>query len=147
MDITEDVVNLVAQKLLGSSGPGGTDLEALQGWLLKFREDRKRLRNSVKTFVDWLANGTHPGRPIVNLCLDAWSLLENSLDFFRSGWDKRGYDFSLSVCWGSQDLKPQARVSMNRFVPELNWELTALSTGFKIFGTLSRPWKIGGVYF
>ena len=34
--ITEDVVKLVACKLLGGSSPGGTDLDALQGWLLKF---------------------------------------------------------------------------------------------------------------
>ena len=38
VDITEEVVKLVAQKLLGSTGPGGTYLEALQGWLLKFRD-------------------------------------------------------------------------------------------------------------
>ena len=36
VDITEDVVKLVKQKLSGSAGPGGTDLEALQEWLLKF---------------------------------------------------------------------------------------------------------------
>ena len=45
---------------MGSSGPGGTESEALQGWLLKFREDSKRLRTSVETFVDWLSNGSPP---------------------------------------------------------------------------------------
>ena len=42
VDITEDVVVLVAHRSLGSSGPGGTDLEALHGWILKLGEDRKR---------------------------------------------------------------------------------------------------------
>ena len=32
VDITQDVVKLVAQKLSGSSGPGGTDLEDLYRW-------------------------------------------------------------------------------------------------------------------
>ena len=36
VDMTEDLVELVAWKFWGSAGPGGTDLEALQGWLLKF---------------------------------------------------------------------------------------------------------------
>ena len=43
-------------KLSGSSGTGGTDSEYLQGWLLKFREDSKKLRTSVKFFFDWIAN-------------------------------------------------------------------------------------------
>ena len=45
---------------MGSSGPGGTESEALQGWLLKFGEDSTRLRTSVETFVDWLSNGSPP---------------------------------------------------------------------------------------
>ena len=43
VDITEDVVELVARKLLGSLGPGGTDSEGLHGWVLKFREDIKKI--------------------------------------------------------------------------------------------------------
>ena len=35
-DITEEAVESVARKNSGSSVPGGTDSEALQGWLLKF---------------------------------------------------------------------------------------------------------------
>ena len=42
------------------SGPGGTDSEALQGWLLKFGGDSKRLRTSVENFVDWISNGIPP---------------------------------------------------------------------------------------
>ena len=48
------------QKLSGSSGPGGTDAEVLQGWLLKSREDIKRICTSVESFSDWLANGIPP---------------------------------------------------------------------------------------
>ena len=47
VDIMEDVVKLVAQNLLGSLVTGGTDSEALQGWLLKFGEDSKKLCISV----------------------------------------------------------------------------------------------------
>ena len=60
VDITEDAVKSVTQKLLGGSGPGGTDSEALQGWILKLCEARKILCNSVETFIDWLANGSPP---------------------------------------------------------------------------------------
>ena len=60
VDITEEALESVARKLLGSSGPGGTDSEALQGWLLKFGEYITRLRTSVETFVDWLDNGSPP---------------------------------------------------------------------------------------
>ena len=56
VDITEDVVVLVAHKLSGRSGPVGTDSEDLQGWILKFREDRKRRSISFENFVYWLAN-------------------------------------------------------------------------------------------
>ena len=60
VDITKEAVELVARKLLGSSGPGGTDSEALQGWILKFGEDSTRIRTSVETVLDWLANGIPP---------------------------------------------------------------------------------------
>ena len=45
---------------MGSSGPVGSDSEAIQGWLLKFGEDSTRLRNRVENFVDWLVNGSPP---------------------------------------------------------------------------------------
>ena len=37
VDIMENVVKSVPPKIVGSSDPGGTDLEALQGRILKFR--------------------------------------------------------------------------------------------------------------
>ena len=36
VDITEEAVESAAQIFPGITGPGGTDLEALHGWLLKF---------------------------------------------------------------------------------------------------------------
>ena len=60
VNITEESVELVARKLSGSFRPGGTDSEALQGWLLKFGEGSTRLRTSVETFVEWIANGSLP---------------------------------------------------------------------------------------
>ena len=60
VEITEDVVESVAWKLLRSFVPGGTDLEDIQGRLFKFRENRKILHTSVETFVDWIANKIPP---------------------------------------------------------------------------------------
>ena len=59
MYITEDVVKLVAQKLSGSLGLGGTDSEALQVWILKFGKDRN-VFISVEIFADWIANKNPP---------------------------------------------------------------------------------------
>ena len=56
VEITEDVVKSVARKVLGSSGPVGTDLEAIQGWLLKFGDDIKRICTSFETSVVWISN-------------------------------------------------------------------------------------------
>ena len=52
VNTTKEAVELVARKLLGSSGPGGTESEALHGWILKFGEDSTRLRTSVEDFVE-----------------------------------------------------------------------------------------------
>ena len=41
INVTEDVVELFAQRLYGSSVPLVMESEALQGWILKFREDKK----------------------------------------------------------------------------------------------------------
>ena len=58
--IKEDVVESFMPKLLGSSGPGGIDSEAIQGWILKSREYTKILRTSVENVSDWIANGIPP---------------------------------------------------------------------------------------
>ena len=51
-DMTENVEKSVTGKLSGSAGPGGMNSEALQGWLLRFRDRRKKLCVSVESFVD-----------------------------------------------------------------------------------------------
>ena len=56
--LVERVLCIYKQKKLGSSVPGGTDSEEIQGWLLKFGENSTRLSTSVETFVDWLADGS-----------------------------------------------------------------------------------------
>ena len=58
--IKEDVVESFMRKLSGSSNPGGTDSEALQGCLLKSREYTKILSTSVENFSNWIANGIPP---------------------------------------------------------------------------------------
>ena len=60
VDITEEAVELVVRKLSGSSVLGGTESEALQGWLLKFGEDSTRLCTRMENVLDWLSNGSPP---------------------------------------------------------------------------------------
>ena len=60
VEIMEDLVGLFARKLSGGLGPGGTYLEDLQRWILKFGEDSKRLCSSVETFVNWIDNNSTP---------------------------------------------------------------------------------------
>ena len=60
VNIFKALVGLVAHKLLERSCPNVTDSEALQGWLLKFGEDSKRLIISVGFFVDRPANQNPP---------------------------------------------------------------------------------------
>ena len=51
IDIMEDVVKFAARKFSGSLGPGGTDSEDLQEWILKSGWDRKILRISVENVL------------------------------------------------------------------------------------------------
>ena len=55
----EGVVKLAACNFLRNTGPGGTDLETLQEWLLKSRDNRKN-RISVESPVYWLAKYSQP---------------------------------------------------------------------------------------
>ena len=96
--ITEDAVKSVARKLWGGSGPGGTNLEALQEWVLKFGEDRKILSTIVETLSSGYSIRAHPGRPIIHLFLAAWLCLTNSLMFARSESRKLGDVFLLRFC-------------------------------------------------
>jgi hypothetical protein len=50
LDITEDVVEMVARRLSGSAGIGGTDSHALTHWLLSFGEASRKLRLALASF-------------------------------------------------------------------------------------------------
>ena len=81
----EDVVESVARIFLGRSGPGGTYTEALQGWLLKYGEDRNKLRISVKTFAGWLANQNPPWETYWGFISGCLILIDKHLGFFLVG--------------------------------------------------------------
>ena len=134
--IKEDVVELFMRKRLGSSIPRGTALEALQGWLLKSREDIKRLCTSVENFYDWLANGIPPWAAYHEFMSGGLMALYKQPVVHTAGvGETRRYLFA-------RDLKPPAHFRMISFGPNLNQELTAPSTECKLFGTLSRPQNI-----
>ena len=60
MDITEEVVESVVQNISGSAGPSGTDLEALEGCILKFEDHSEKNRISAEYSVEWLENQNPP---------------------------------------------------------------------------------------
>ena len=97
VDITEDVVKLITPKLWGGYGPGGTDSETLQQWLLKIREDSKRLYTSVETFVDQIANGIPPWAAYHEFMSGRLIVLDKSLASVRQEQEKLGDAFLLSV--------------------------------------------------
>ena len=69
VDIMEDVIKLVAQKISGNSGPVGTDSKYLQEWILKFSKDSKNFVLVLKCLLTDKPIRIRPGHPIVNLCL------------------------------------------------------------------------------
>ena len=60
VEITKDMVKLVAKKISGSSGPGGAYSEYLRGFILKLGEDGKKLFTTVEILVNWLVNKILP---------------------------------------------------------------------------------------
>ena len=60
VDVTDDTVTVVARRILGGAGPGGTDSVSLQNWLLRFGATSAELRLIVGDFVEWLGNGRLP---------------------------------------------------------------------------------------
>ena len=60
VDITDDVVSAVAERLSGEAGPGGTDSISLQHWLLRFGAASGALRLIVAETGEWLSNGRPP---------------------------------------------------------------------------------------
>ena len=69
--IKEDVVESFMRKLLGSSGPGGTESEALQGWILNPGSTLKYFVLVLKMSPTGYPMVSQPELPIMNLCLAA----------------------------------------------------------------------------
>ena len=63
VDITEDVIKLVAHKRLGGAGPSGMESEALQVWLIKFRDDSKKIVLVLKLLWTSWPIRSHIGTP------------------------------------------------------------------------------------
>ena len=61
-------------------------MEALKGWILKFREDSKKLLTSVETSVDWIANKSPP-----------WASYSEFMSIFLIVLDKKPGIFSVIV--------------------------------------------------
>ena len=81
VDITEDVGRLVATKILGGLGTCIADSWALQGWILKFREYRKKLRIHVKLFLTGSPIIIQHGHTTGHLCMASWLLSTNGQAF------------------------------------------------------------------
>ena len=112
MEITEIVVESVAQKLSGSAGPSGTALEALHGWLLKFGCQSRNLCVQDKYFVDCIAKKNHHGPPIGHLFLVDWFHWISSPDYFRWASENRGAIFLRNVYLKSLDMMPLTYAGM-----------------------------------
>ena len=97
MDITEDVVKLVAWKFLEGAGPSGMDLYVLQGWILKVFGDIKKVCISVESFVDWLANQGPPWAAYRVFMSGNLVELDKQPVLHQVGVRKSGIDFSISV--------------------------------------------------
>jgi hypothetical protein len=54
--ITEEVVEQVPRRLSGSAGPGGSDAQSIQHWLLYFGGESQALQKAVCKLADWLVN-------------------------------------------------------------------------------------------
>ena len=60
VEVTDENVEQAAKKISGSAGPSGIDSISMSHWLLKFGAASGRLRKSIASMVEWLANGYHP---------------------------------------------------------------------------------------
>ena len=60
VEVTDENVEQAAKKLSGLAGPSGIDSISMSYWLLKFGGASARLRKSIASMVEWLANGYPP---------------------------------------------------------------------------------------
>ena len=125
----------MAQKPLGRSGPGGTDSEALQGWILEFGEDITRLSTIVETFFDWLANGSPLLAAYHTFMSGRIIALDKQPGVRLVGVGETCWRILTKITLKTQDRKQPWRVRMTSCVPVSRRELTARSMGFKLYGT------------
>jgi hypothetical protein len=59
LEITDEVVPIVASRLSGGAGPGGTDAVSLRNWLMRFGKESEALHLELAKLADYLAN-SHP---------------------------------------------------------------------------------------
>ena len=60
MEVAGENVEQTAKRLSGSAGPSGIDSISMSHWLLKFGGANARLRKSIASMVEWLANCYYP---------------------------------------------------------------------------------------
>ena len=60
INVTEDVVKSIGQNKIVEFRQGGTDSEAIKGWLLKFWGRPKKLGTRCEMFIDWLTESQSP---------------------------------------------------------------------------------------
>ena len=60
VEVTDENVEQAAKKLSRSAGPSGIHSISMSYWLLKFGGESARLRKSMASMVEWLANGYPP---------------------------------------------------------------------------------------
>ena len=118
-----------------SSSPGGTDYEALQGWLLKFGDEITRLRTSIETFVDWLANGRPPWEAYHKFMSGRMIALDKQPGVRPIGVGETWRHIFPRLYLRSRDQKQPWYVSMTSCVPDSRRELTEQSKGLKFSGT------------
>ena len=56
LDITSSTVYVVASKLAGLAGLGGTYAVVLKHWLLRFGKESNALQEALADFAQWTAN-------------------------------------------------------------------------------------------
>ena len=144
VDMTEYVVELVAQKHLVRAGPGGMSfiVVATEMW----GPQVKTLYWCGMFFWNvWPIKNLHR-TPVSSLFLAAWLYWISYLAFVWWTSGKSGANFSLCACWRSQDLRLPMHARMNIYARDWKRQLMGQYTGFNIFRTLTLPSKIGDFY-
>ena len=123
---------------LGSSGLGGTDFWSLQGWILKLGKYSTRLRTSVETFVDCLSNGSLLWTSYCAFMFGLLIAIDKQPGVLPVGVGEIWWYLFANIFLRSRDQKQTWRFRMDICVLDSRRELTARSTGFKIYWMKNR---------